>query len=522
MQGSTKPLKSESNNIRDELAVVLGSEAFSKSKRNRELLNYLVEESLAGHADRLKGYRVAIDVFNKSADFDAQNNPLVRNQMVRLRRVLDYYYLTEGIDAPIRIQFIKGKYAPRIEYVSETSTSTGESTAKDVRPTLLITPFLCHGENREQLHFTAGLTQELMAALSRFGYLQIIATESSTVVQFSGDNCYILRGICRQYAKRIRVNFELTEQQTGHCLWAEQFECNLDVEDIFDLQDRITREVASKVADHYGEISHRMTLDLKAQSPDSMSAYEAVLVFYYYELDLKQSLLPQVIDNLRLATYEEPDNDLAWAALAEATADSFVHGYCADLPLLDQSKQYGDRAVSLDPRCQHAYWSRVLGYHLSSRPGDEAVVESALETLVEINPNSVGFVCGAGLVYCLRGRWQYGLSLIRQFNDHQTRAPRWINLAEQLFEYLEGNFQHSLNLNKQMKTEMVPWDCLLPLLCLWNLNHLEEAVEAYRRMLDEHFALAGDGGLTNYIKSFVKDSDARATILSSLEAVSTV
>ena len=41
-------------------------------------------------------------------------------------------------------------------------------------------------------------------------------------------------------------------------------------------------------------------------------------------------------------------------------------------------------------------------------------------------------------------------------------------------------------------------------------------------MLDEHFALAGDGGLTNYIKSFVKDSDARATILSSLEAVSTV
>ena len=41
-----------------------------------QLLKYLVNETLAGRQDNLKGYTIGVDVFNKEDDFDAEHDPL--------------------------------------------------------------------------------------------------------------------------------------------------------------------------------------------------------------------------------------------------------------------------------------------------------------------------------------------------------------------------------------------------------------------------------------------------------------
>ena len=86
--GDPLPLTPPPEAIRGELARVLDSDEFGASARLREMLRYLVEESLAGRGAKLKGYRIAVDVFGRGADFDADADPLVRIQAELIERRL--------------------------------------------------------------------------------------------------------------------------------------------------------------------------------------------------------------------------------------------------------------------------------------------------------------------------------------------------------------------------------------------------------------------------------------------------
>ncbi|HET8699575.1 MAG TPA: adenylate cyclase, partial [Gammaproteobacteria bacterium] len=99
--------------IRAELERILASRSFEQAGRSSEFLRYVVEQHLAGAAERLKGYTIAIEVFRRPPDFDAQADPLVRVEAGRLRRRLLEYYAAEGHANPLRIELPRGGYAPQ-------------------------------------------------------------------------------------------------------------------------------------------------------------------------------------------------------------------------------------------------------------------------------------------------------------------------------------------------------------------------------------------------------------------------
>ncbi len=99
-----------------ELDRVLRSKCFDQAGRSQEFLRFVVEQALAGAADRLKGYTIAIEVFRRPADFDAQSDPLVRVEAGRLRRRLLEYYVAEGYENPVRIDLPRGGYTPEFRY----------------------------------------------------------------------------------------------------------------------------------------------------------------------------------------------------------------------------------------------------------------------------------------------------------------------------------------------------------------------------------------------------------------------
>lgn len=103
--------------IRVCLDEVLASETFSRSARARAFLRYLIENQLDGHADRLKGYAIALDVFERDAEFDPSTDAVVRVQAGRLRELLDQYYEGEGRKSHLRIGVPRGSYVPRYERV---------------------------------------------------------------------------------------------------------------------------------------------------------------------------------------------------------------------------------------------------------------------------------------------------------------------------------------------------------------------------------------------------------------------
>jgi hypothetical protein len=82
--------------VQDELQRVVVSRDFMHSKRKRRFLKYVVQETLAGRADRIKAYTIAVDAFDRDPSFDPLADPVVRIEAGRLRRCLEHYYLAEG------------------------------------------------------------------------------------------------------------------------------------------------------------------------------------------------------------------------------------------------------------------------------------------------------------------------------------------------------------------------------------------------------------------------------------------
>jgi len=67
--------------VRDQLGRILASGPFLHSKRRQRFLEYIVSETLAGRGERLKGYSIATEVFDRPDDFDpnvALNNANIR------------------------------------------------------------------------------------------------------------------------------------------------------------------------------------------------------------------------------------------------------------------------------------------------------------------------------------------------------------------------------------------------------------------------------------------------------------
>src|SRR5439155_9395650 len=95
-----------------------------------------------------------------------------------------------------------------------------------------------------------------ITALSRFNQLFVIARNSSFTYKGRAVDVrqvakelgvrFVLEGSVRKSGGRVRITGQLIDAVTGAHLWADRFDGGL--EDVFDLQDRITASVVGAIA----------------------------------------------------------------------------------------------------------------------------------------------------------------------------------------------------------------------------------------------------------------------------------
>ncbi len=150
------------------------------------------------------------------------------------------------------------------------------------KPSLAVLPFINLSADLEQEYFVDGLTEDLITALSSVPWIFVIARNSSftfkgltTDVRKIGDELgvqYVLEGSVRRSGNRLRVSGQLVDTETGTHLWADRFDGVL--EDMFDLQDEITRAVVGAIGPKIqsAEIERAVS-----KRPDSLTAYDFYL-----------------------------------------------------------------------------------------------------------------------------------------------------------------------------------------------------------------------------------------------------
>ncbi|RVT93848.1 hypothetical protein [Sphingomonas crocodyli] len=127
--------------MRDELALLLASPAFSRAPIMKRLLEYLVEETLAGRGDQLKAYSVAVDGLGRAPDYDARADSYPRVQIGRLRRLIIEHYAQAAPGPAGRLSIPQGRYRVELDrgssIVEPDETTEPVPTAPARKPILL-------------------------------------------------------------------------------------------------------------------------------------------------------------------------------------------------------------------------------------------------------------------------------------------------------------------------------------------------------------------------------------------------
>ena len=156
--------ESDQKAIRDQLDRILKSGPFGQSRRRQRFLEYIVNETVAGRGDRLKGYNIALAVFDRTETFDSNIDSTVRMEAARLRDRLREYYVADGRDDPVRIELPKGTYTPHIEFLKKADGA--EAPTQDRRPDRSESSAASQHRSRKiQLGTVAALTAAVLLVL---------------------------------------------------------------------------------------------------------------------------------------------------------------------------------------------------------------------------------------------------------------------------------------------------------------------------------------------------------------------
>ncbi len=152
------------------------------------------------------------------------------------------------------------KFYPRSSALPGTaaSTSAPENAAPKLpgKPSIAILPFENMSDDPEQEHFSDGLTEDIITDLAQLEDLIVIARAS--VFTYKGKSVkvqqvarelgvrYVLEGSVRKSGDRLRITVQLVDGKTGHHLWAEHYDRNLQND--FTLQDEITQKIRATLA----------------------------------------------------------------------------------------------------------------------------------------------------------------------------------------------------------------------------------------------------------------------------------
>lgn len=492
--------------IREQLERILSSAQFTAAEGARKLLRYLVEETLAGHGDQLKEYTLATEVFGRDASFDPKINPTVRVEASRLRRRLEYYYLTLGRRDPVLIELPRGTYVPafqehadvlhlREDLAALSGNEPDEATAALLPipggPSVLVLPFETLGG--PDTLFGDGITVEIVTALTRFRELHVIGRNTAfhhrgerDAAQLRGElgADYVLSGSVRRVDQLVRVHAELQSGTDGGLFWAEGYERDLKAEAIFEVQDEIASKVVATVAQPHGVIARPELAEAQRKPPERLDSYDCLLLFYDYSANRSPEGHQKVSATLEQELRETPEVAALWAAQAFLLIDSWRFGYNPEgsrEEARDRAMEAARKSVKLDP-------FHCLGYHALMQAcfaaGDQKGFRSAGNRCLDLNPNHSDILADYGLHLTMVDEWTAGMLLLKVSLSLNPEPPDWYWFPFCLWHFNRGENDAALDYALRCQSDEFFWTHALHAITYAALEMKEEASESVRRLLE--------------------------------------
>jgi len=453
--------------VRAALERILRSHCFEHAGRACDFLRYAVTKTLAGETDRLKGYTIAVNVFGRPADFDAQSDPLVRVEALRLRQRLTEYYASEGAADAVRVELPRGAYAVRASYANPEAHRVSTAPPPEprrwipaalgararvaaiaavglfvavagalmLRPLLpvdaasaaaapelaprtkvLVVPLENLTGTRPLDHLAAALTEEIMLRLDGLD-LYVIAMQPSwqrPSKQLDGvlgaEHSYVLMGTVREHAGGTRITLRIIEGQTGAQIWTAAYDEAPGIEEEPERQAKLARDAASAAALFGPVFDAELALSRRSAHPlalpDCQTRYRA------FRRATDPALFPEAFACYQSLVTEQPNEAHAWAGLAMLYIDEHVYysGGNDSGAAFARARNAIRTALELDSTNVLANGALARFQYYDGNPEFLRTVERSL-ALDPYNPQALG---NFGILVTAYGDASHGLELVER------------------------------------------------------------------------------------------------------------
>ncbi|MEQ9308595.1 MAG: helix-turn-helix domain-containing protein [Balneolaceae bacterium] len=228
---------------------------------------------------------------------------------------------------------------------------------------IAILPFLNLSSDSENEYFSDGITEDIINALTRVQGLKVTARTSSFAfkgrhmdVRHIGNQLgvsTVLEGSVRKSKKRVRISAQLIQTTDGFQIWSGRFD--RDIEDIFELQDEISLEIAEQIRENFGHLE--IGKHLVNVPTQNIQAYNLYLKARYNHLRWDSEgignamkFYPQCI---------EMDPDFSWPYFGAGYCHSMFGSWTPNISSLDLAADYIERGFELDDESFLGYYSKA-------------------------------------------------------------------------------------------------------------------------------------------------------------------
>jgi serine/threonine-protein kinase len=450
--------------------------------------------------DSLKEFSIAMEVFDRTSEYDPNIDAIVRVEARRLRGKLKAYYEEgQGKVDPVLIGMRPGSYVPVFRWLDAQPAKHREEIGA-ARPTgricVAVLPFVNMSPEPEQDYFCDGISEEITNSLTRVSGLNVIARTSA--FHFKGTNIdirevgqrlganLVIEGSVRKAGEQLRITAQAIQTESGHHVWSETF--RRELQDVFAIQEEIAQSVADLLRLHMPEVQGPVR-----PSPPDLDAYTRYLRARFLIHQQSPETLQAALEQLRSLTETYPDYALAYSGMAAASGllaqfgmvsgrdvypevkanaergyalDSESGDTCTVLGALrawfehrwDEAGKMYDRALNLQPSHAPAHMFRAMA--LLCR-GDIEAAESGLRRSTELDPLSASDCARTAYLHYVKG-------------DYSSAAENLRHSFELDRDYPEARFYEGLLQFQQQQYEAVI-QCLSPSLSPLDIGLLAAA-----------------------------------------------
>lgn len=230
------------------------------------------------------------------------------------------------------------------------------------------------GGAKDDEYFRDGMTEDVITELSKIKELRTFPRsavlpyrDKPTPAPQVGEQLnadYVVEGSLRRAGNRLRITAQLVEARTGHALWGERYDRQM--EDVFAIQDEIAHSIARALRVMLTEQEKRA---IQKAPTTNIEAYDYYLRARQHFHQFSRKTLERA-RLLFLRAYElDPDYAGAYAGVAGCCALLFTY-FDPNPAYLREADEASRKALELDAELAEAHVARGLAMSLSKRFND--------------------------------------------------------------------------------------------------------------------------------------------------------